>query len=232
MQPVAGVGVVLFDAVGTLIYPDPPVTEAYCAAGRRFGSRRTAAEIDGRFRQALRQLSTLTALDDHATSEQQERARWRNIVAAVLDDAPRENADRLFEELWKHFADSRNWAVFDDVAPVWRLLQQRGVQFGIASNFDARLVSLCAKLAPLNTLQEWFVFTSSRVGWAKPGGRFYRSIATQLGVPGEQILLVGDDLANDVQAARAAGWHAVQIDRERSTAESLARLTEIADLLA
>ena len=49
----AGIRAVAFDAVGTLITPDPPVPVAYEAIGREFGSRHSADALRPRFRAAF-----------------------------------------------------------------------------------------------------------------------------------------------------------------------------------
>ena len=40
---------VVFDAVGTLLHPDPAAGEAYAVVGRRLGSQLSLAEITRRF---------------------------------------------------------------------------------------------------------------------------------------------------------------------------------------
>ena len=45
---------VYFDAVGTLLHPQPPAAEVYATVGSRFGSRYSLPEIDRRFRVAFR----------------------------------------------------------------------------------------------------------------------------------------------------------------------------------
>src|SRR5262245_59513218 len=109
---------ILFDAVGTLIFADPPVAEAYLTAGREFGSRLDAALVAARFRQAL-QGETAQRADLHraATSEAAEIARWRRIVASVLEDLPPDAVEQAFQSLWRHFAEPKHWRLFDDVAP-------------------------------------------------------------------------------------------------------------------
>src|SRR5207302_1039003 len=54
MRPFAEVRAVFFDAVGTLIHPEPPAGAVYAEVGRRHGSRLTAAEIARRFAAAFR----------------------------------------------------------------------------------------------------------------------------------------------------------------------------------
>jgi len=213
--------VVLFDAVGTLIEARPPVAEVYLEAGRRFGTQRSLAEIRQRFR---------TSFGRHGqagrTDEENERCRWRAIVREVLDDV-HQDAERLFEVLWEHFANSANWHVFDDVPSAWAALEQVGLMLGLASNFDARLVSVCRHLAPLRRAK--FVFCSSQIGHSKPCLEFFQAVENVLHVPGDEILLVGDDKEADVQGARRAGWHAVHLDRHATTVaeETLTTLGEL-----
>src|SRR5690349_8543081 len=73
--------VVLFDAVGTLIFPDPPVVEAYWQTGYRFGSRLSRQQIYAAFRVAFPQHHI-----SGQTDESVERKRWRAVVVQVFDD--------------------------------------------------------------------------------------------------------------------------------------------------
>src|SRR5262245_9689568 len=50
----SNVRAVLFDAVGTVLYPNPPAATAYYEAGQRFGSRLSAAEVARRYAAAFR----------------------------------------------------------------------------------------------------------------------------------------------------------------------------------
>jgi putative hydrolase of the HAD superfamily len=202
---------VLFDAVGTLIYPEPPVSAAYAQAGARYGSRLTAAEVAPRFRSAFARLEAedgQTAA--HRTDEQRERRRWQNIVAEVFDDVPEQGP--LFDALWRHFARPDCWRLFDDVTPVWRLLASRGLLLGVASNFDRRLHEVCREMPPLDACPH--IFVSSELGSRKPGRGFFRAIERRLGLKPAELLLVGDDPDNDGQGAIAAGWRSVLIDRQ------------------
>jgi putative hydrolase of the HAD superfamily len=200
---------VVFDAVGTLIYPNPGVAEAYAAHGARHGSRRGVAEVLAAFRQAfLRQEEWDRQSGGLVTSEAREHKRWRAIVSDTFPDVV--DPEPLFDSLWGHFALGRNWALFDDVAACWERLEALGLKLAVASNFDSRLNRICAELPPLNRAA---VFVSSELGWRKPARPFFDAIAGQLALASEELLMVGDDLENDYQAARAAGWQAVLLDR-------------------
>jgi putative hydrolase of the HAD superfamily len=201
-----GIRWVLFDAVGTLMYADPPVAEVYHAAARRRGSQMGMSEIDRRFRAVLAR-----PWHGRVTSESWERERWRLIVSEVIVDLPPGKLDAVFAELWRHFAQPTSWRLYDDAADALAELRRRGFHLGIASNFDSRLMEIVQGHGPLAVCEA--VFAASNVGYNKPALEFFREIEERLGVPGSQIALVGDDEVSDAQGAIAADWRAVQLNR-------------------
>jgi putative hydrolase of the HAD superfamily len=201
-----GVKAVMFDAVGTILRPEPSVVAAYAAAGRRFGSRLTEDDLRARFRGAMAGQDAIDRdLHQGRTSEAREHQRWQALVTQVFDDVP--NATPLFETLWQHFAQAEHWRLIDEAAQAWRSMTAQGLTVGIASNFDARLESISRAILP--ELDPSRLFISSRIGWRKPQPEFFASIEATLRLRPEQILLVGDDQENDVRGATSSGWHAV-----------------------
>ena len=231
MRESSSVRCVLFDAVGTLIYPAPPVAAAYGSVGRKHGSWLSDAQIEDRFRQAFcRQEELDSQSHGTATDETRERCRWETIVAEVFDDLPDTTA--VFSQLWRHFADPGNWRLYDDVPQVWQALTQREVTLGVASNFDRRLRHVCAGLPPLDRCQR--IFVSSELTARKPATSFFRQIEQALSMRPQEILLVGDDWTNDYLAARNAGWRSLFLDRcgqRQAGTEQIASLRELPPLL-
>jgi putative hydrolase of the HAD superfamily len=215
---------VVFDAVGTLIQPEPGVAEVYANAAKEQGAHCDVAEVRTRFRQAF----AADACDEH-TNEAAERVRWRKIVVACLPEVP--EPDRVFHSLWAHFGRPEAWRVFDDVFPALRGLKQRGVTLGVASNFDERLHSVLAGHDELQAMLD-LVIASSTIGWRKPNAGFFTAIGERLGLPLADILYVGDDPNHDVAAARACGMNALQVDRTCRQAEAIASLTQLGEWLA
>jgi len=207
MQIPPNIRAVLFDAVGTLIYPDPPVAEAYHHHAERLGSKYSVDEIALRFRTAVKRHH-----QGGKTSESLERERWQRIVYDVIDDIDDPHVT-LLAELWRHFGTATSWRLFDDARPAWEDLTQRGYRLGIASNFDSRLRSICRDLPPLDQSQH--IFVSSEIGYPKPELRFYRTVEEQLSLRPDQILLIGDDEAADVTGPVAAGWQARWLRRDQ-----------------
>ena len=199
---------VLFDAVGTVIYPRPPVDEVYFAAGRRHGSGLDLEQIRLRFGDAVRQ-----HFDAAATNEARERQRWQDIVAEVFCNIAQTR--HLFEELWQHFAQADHWSLFDDVPPAWQALEALGVRLAIASNFDQRLIGICQRLAPLDQAER--IFQSAAIGFSKPNGRFFEAVQRELKLNPESIVMIGDSHTNDIEPALDVGWTAFRIDRTRQS---------------
>jgi putative hydrolase of the HAD superfamily len=227
-SPFNGVEAVLFDAVGTLIHPEPPAVEVYHRKGAALGAKLSMEEVERRFRAAF--AAAFADSGSAPTSHALEEAKWREVVAAVFRGTPAP-LDELFALLWDHFFQSRHWSLFPDVAPVWEELQTRGYRLGVASNYDDRLRSVLLGLPPLDRCEN--VFWSSRVGFAKPNPRYFDFIARSLNLPPQKILMVGDDPEKDIQGARAAGWKTVFLDRQScaSSAQSIVTLAALPALL-
>src|SRR5262249_54077600 len=128
---------IFFDAVGTLIFPDPSAAEVYATVGHRHGSRLPLDVIASRFRAAFRADEVFDRLNDLRTGGEREVRRWRRIVAAVLDDV--KDGEAIFSELFEYFSRPSAWRCAPDAGPVLGELARRGYRLGLASNYDRRL---------------------------------------------------------------------------------------------
>ncbi len=223
------VDAVVFDAVGTLIHPQPSVAEAYWNVGQRHGSRHDVVEIGRRFRLAFHSEEVRDCAAGYRVDEAGELERWRRIVADVLNDV--DDLGTCFAELYAHFARSDAWRCESETGRILRQLIAGGSRVGMASNFDGRLRSVIAGMADWPPLA--CLVVSSEVGWRKPAPGFFGAIADNLGLPHKRILYVGDDPVNDYGGARAAGLQAVLFDPEskRSRPDIVRRLAELTDYL-
>lgn len=93
------------------------------------------------------------------------------------------------------------------LAPRYRLV--------VATNADESGGGLVLAALARVALDDAFeaVFSSADLGVTKPDTTFYHAMADRLGVPARAIVMVGDNHVNDVAGARAAGLHAVWLDR-------------------
>lgn len=197
----------LFDAFGTLIYPEPEAAQVYMDSGRRYGDQRSLVEIRRILSTSMENVFGPNA--QSRSSQEREFESWKTVVQTVFGHLPRWR--RLFEELWEHFAQPVHWRVYDDVVETIDELRRQGCEVGVASNFDARLHTICRGLFPRGAFAE--VFTSAEVGWRKPARGFFQTIRERLGTPAEQLWMIGDQREIDTQPARVDGWRAVLLDR-------------------
>ena len=77
------VSAIFFDAVGTLLHPEPAVPSVYAALGERFGSRLTGPALLERFRNSFHIEDIHDRTMGYRTSEEREIQRWQRIVAAL-----------------------------------------------------------------------------------------------------------------------------------------------------
>jgi len=213
--------VVLFDAVGTVIKPDPDVVSVYQRLGRAYGSGLSILELKQRISHARQKyfhvcpvpgaglLPIESEADNLVSSDEIELELWRKLVVEVFKEVPESN--RLFEELWEHFRLPQHWRLYDDATSSWERLRAHGCLIGLASNFDSRLIQLCDSIPLLKTAD--FVFQSAGVGFRKPSPEFYRTVERELrdsiasSDAGDlKIYMVGDDLVNDCLGPQRAGW--------------------------
>jgi putative hydrolase of the HAD superfamily len=219
---------VFFDAVGTLIHPDPPAAVVYAQAGRRHGSRLSEAEIARRFAVAFAREEALDRANRLQTSEEREVQRWRTIVAAVLDDVSDPGA--CFAELYEHFSRPQAWRCEAGTTDLLEALAERGYVLGLASNYDRRLRLVAEGMPELRSMRHLVI--SSEVGWRKPAAPFFAAAVAMVGLPAARVLFVGDDRANDFDGARAAGGRAVLFDPNNEEPTIAERITGLGDLPA
>lgn len=217
---------IYFDAVGTLIHPEPSAATVYAEVGRRHGSRLRRDEIHRRFAAAFAGQDVIDGAAGWRTSEARERERWKSIVAEVLDDVSDPAA--CFAELYEHFARPDAWRCDESAPAVIAELTRRGHVLGLASNYDHRLHTVLAGLEPLRGIEN--VLVSAEIGWRKPARAFFEAICAQAGVGAHEALYVGDDFDNDFVGAIGAGMVAVLLDAAaQRKGSTISRLEELLD---
>jgi len=224
---------VVFDAVGTVIFPSLPVADSYrTALATHCGIQMPGDAIADVIRAALRQRSTK---DNLQTDEAAERNFWRQLIFGLCGE--QSSREDCFEDLYQQFGDPACWTCFGDVVAGFRACDTAGVAVAIASNFDRRLHEVLDGLPPLSTIATRFV--SSTVGYRKPAEQFFAHVCHSLQLQPAEVLFVGDDLTNDVRGAVSAGCPAAWICRENvgkadvpDGAWRLSSLAELSDVLS
>jgi putative hydrolase of the HAD superfamily len=200
--------VVFFDAVGTLLHPEPSAPAIYTAVGRRFGSQLTEDAIATRFREAFQRQDREDYRAGLRTSEEREFLRWRSIVHEIFDALV--DWEACFHELYEYFAQAGAWRCEPGTAEVLDTLAARGHILGIASNFDRRLRNIVQHTPALRSVR--YLVISSEIGWRKPAPDFFREVCRIAGSRSEELVYVGDDPVNDYGGARNARLRVLMLD--------------------
>lgn len=218
---------VYFDAVGTLLIPQPSAPVVYAQVAEKYGLDSDPERIFQRFCDAYEREEAADRNADWATSEARELVRWQSIVSAALPGGSPE----LFDELFNHFGTAAAWATPVGTAELVRRLVDIGLTLGVGSNYDSRLNTVVAGIQELALLRQRVVI-SALVNVRKPHPAFFQTISEQANCPAEQILFVGDDLQNDYLGAKSAGMQALLIDVKRRHLDIRDRVDSFAELSA
>jgi putative hydrolase of the HAD superfamily len=220
---------IFFDAVGTLIHPEPSAAAVYAGIGTRFGSRLGTGAIRTAFAEAFARQDQLDRDNGWKTDEAREVQRWRSIVGEVLPDVPERERDSCFVALYEHFGQPANWRCDPAADKVIGELGRRGYRIGIASNFDRRLRQVLSGFRQLAALQP--VVISSEVGWRKPAAAFFQALARAAALAPREVLYVGDDFVNDFDGARSAGCQALLVGPRQVAPEGVRVAQHLAEVL-
>jgi putative hydrolase of the HAD superfamily len=229
--------VVFFDVAGTLIRVREGVGVQYARVAARFD---VVADPDALAREFPRAFRAAPPMAFPGVAAEAipglEREVWRGILREVFAGAgvlPRFGPgafDAYFDAVYRHFETPETWDVFPDVVPALEGLRGQGQALGIVSNFDSRVVRILEGLG----LASWFgsVTLSSAVGATKPAGAIFARALARHGIAPEHAVHVGDSPVEDGDGARAAGLHAVLIDRGQRHADrpGVSRVTSLAAL--
>jgi putative hydrolase of the HAD superfamily len=195
---------VLFDAAETLFTTRGSVGEIYGAVARQYGSQVPPEAIQAAFVRNFRGAGPISLQD--------QKPWWKDVVYRVFNEVGMvPNFDQFFDEVYEQFRDSQGWILFPETRAVLDELKQRKLKLGVISNFDNRIYSVMKSLGIVGYFDA--VTISSETGYCKPEPQIFEAAIQALGSPASEILLVGDSLSDDVEAARRAGIAAMLIDR-------------------
>ncbi|VTR94369.1 haloacid dehalogenase superfamily subfamily -2-like had subfamily ia : Haloacid dehalogenase superfamily enzyme, subfamily IA OS=Singulisphaera acidiphila (strain ATCC BAA-1392 / DSM 18658 / VKM B-2454 / MOB10) GN=Sinac_5298 PE=4 SV=1: HAD_2 [Gemmata massiliana] len=220
---------IFFDAVGTLLFPEPSAPAVYAAVALRYGLRLAPGDVQNRFITAYRVEEAADVATQLATSEARERERWHRIVTQTLTGVS--DPEACYRDLFDHFAKPAAWRVAPDAAEVLAALQSRGLVLGMGSNYDARLWPVLAGFPELAALTDRVVI-SAAVGVRKPGTGFFQTVTRIANCEPNEVLFVGDDLDNDYVGATTAGMHAILLDPRGDHTHIPHRIMKLSELLS
>jgi putative hydrolase of the HAD superfamily len=196
---------VVFDVDFTLARPGPDLgPEGYRALGARYGLDLDPPRYDDARRAAI------TTLKRHPELDHDEEV-WVLFTERIIRGmGGTGDTYACAAEMTRAWERAEHFDLFDDALPVLDALRSRGLKLGLLSNTSRDLDVFVAH----HGLEVDARLTSRVHGKTKPHETIFRAMLELLGVDAPRAVMVGDDLHDDIEGARAIGMHAWLIDRD------------------
>ena len=218
---------VLLDALGTLVYLEPPAPRLRDALRELAGVEVTLAQAALAFRAEIGHYLAHHTEGRDAPGLDRLRDDCTEVMRAALPQpAPGHAVVR------EAMLAALSFAAFDDVVPALRELRERGLRLVVVSNWDCSLPQWLAG-AGLGPLLDGTV-SSAAAGAPKPAPAAFLAGLELAGVSAEEAVHVGDSPEADIEGARAAGIRAVLLARDGRApggVQSVGSLRELPSLL-
>ncbi len=154
---------------------------------------------------------------------------WRRFVEEVFGRAGGKGLpEPLLHRLVAHFREEKHWRVYPETREVLSALRGAGMTLLVVSNWDSSLPRLLERLELLPFFDG--VVVSAVFGASKPSRAIFDEAVRRAGVPHEDVLHVGDSLVDDYHGARAAGLHALLVDRAGRAPEGFETIRSLSEL--
>jgi len=197
---------ILLDALGTLLYFEPPAPLLRAALRERLGVEVSEMAADSAIRAEIAYYRAHLHEGRDAASLADLRRRSAEAMRPALDvDAP-------VEALTEALLASLRFRAYPDAAPALLTLRSRGLSIVVVSNWDHSLHERLAEtgLAPLVD----GAVASAELGAAKPDPAIFEHALALAGADAGSALHAGDAPEEDVAGALRAGLRAVLVARD------------------
>lgn len=187
---------VIFDFHQTLV--DASRSEGWLDDAWRVSGRRGRPEDEwgeqraGEVKEFLANVWHLANSVDPHSERDLSRARHQQVweaTLAIVGGIDPDVADALYATMDHH------WVLYADAVPTLQELRRHGIRIGLLSNIGIDIRATLVQQSALDLFDA--VVLSYEVGAVKPQTRIFERALTQLGVPAERALMVGDSWAYD-----------------------------------
>jgi putative hydrolase of the HAD superfamily len=216
--------VVTLDALGTVVRLDDPTPRLRASLRARLGLDVPLDRCGSAMRAEMRHYRAGAPRADDAAAH----ARLRLECADVLADGL--GVGLTGADVLPSLTDAIAYSLYPDVVDTLDRLERAGLRLAVVSNWDVSLHDTLRSLGLAHRFEA--VLTSAETGAAKPAPALYRHALDHLDARPHRVLHVGDDAAGDVDAARAAGLHAVLLQRDDRRALRRPRIATLHELPA
>jgi putative hydrolase of the HAD superfamily len=214
---------VVFDVDFTIARPGPDLgPDGYRRVGERYGLSLDPARYDTARAAAVAELKRHPELDH----DEEIWVLFTERIIRGMGGAGDTLACAVeMTRAWEH---AQHFDLYDDALATLADLRARGLKLGLLSNTSRDLEAFVAH----HRLDVDAVLTSHAHGKTKPHEAIFRALLAKLGVEPHEAAMVGDQLEDDIEGARAVGMRAVLLDREGRYPEIEGRLDDLRGVAA
>ncbi|MCG7311123.1 HAD family hydrolase [Brachybacterium sp. ACRRE] len=207
--------------------PSEEIADAWEATAADLMARRREGELDRveYRRERVRRLVDELRLDDRRLDDARQldgprRAGDAHRLVAAECDALYDRFLALYEQEWRAFGDA---------LPTLRALADLRIPVAVLTNGPERRQQKKMRDLGLRDLVVG-VWTSERIGAAKPDPASYLTVCAALGLEPADALHVGDNPEHDLRGAQEAGLRALHLDRRGEAGVGEFRIRVLGDL--
>ena len=217
----------LLDALGTLVYLEPPAPRLRDALRELAGVEVTLDEAERAFRAEISHYLAHHTEGGDGPGLDRLRDDCAEVMRSALPSPPPGHA-----VIREAMLAALSFVAFEDAAPALRELRGRGLRLVVVSNWDCSLPEWLEG-AGLGSLLDGAV-SSAAAGEPKPAPAAFLAGLELAGVTAAEAMHVGDSPEADIEGARAAGIRPVLLTRDGEApggVESVSSLQELPSLL-
>ena len=217
----------LLDALGTLVYLEPPAPRLRDALRELAGVEVTLDEAERAFRAEISHYLAHHTEGGDGPGLDRLRDDCAEVMRSALPSPPPGHA-----VIREAMLAALSFVAFEDAAPALRELRGRGLRLVVVSNWDCSLLEWLEG-AGLGSLLDGAV-SSAAAGEPKPAPAAFLAGLELAGVTAAEAMHVGDSPEADIEGARAAGIRPVLLTRDGEApggVESVSSLQELPSLL-
>ncbi|OCF35974.1 hypothetical protein I317_00497 [Kwoniella heveanensis CBS 569] len=232
-QPVR---LVLFDIFDTLCTPRKPIHEQYHEEGIKGGlspESITPQSVRSAFGPAFKEVNAGWPLyGKHSEPPLSPEQWWTKIIYQTLKHAGASSQElelkmeTIGPSLMRRFESEEGYHNFPETIATLTTLKDLGIKTSVVSNADPRILKTLSSLDILPHLTH-----PPTLSWdveaAKPSSRIFEAACRACGeVPGEGVIMVGDELKADFQGATSASLEARLLRRPGEWSDGAVRTAE------
>lgn len=200
--------VIFLDAMGTLFDLKQSVGEIYQQYAQKYDVEIETDPLEKAFIESFKAAPSLAfPTNKLAAIKQQEFDWWKQVVSATFVQLELLNKftdfDAFFSEIYFYFGTREPWYILPGTIESLTRWRDRGIELGVISNFDSRLIELLKHL----DLDHFFssITISSVAGFAKPAANIFQIALSKHNFASGEAWHIGDSLTEDYQGAKNAG---------------------------